>query len=258
MLYNIVQPVGWRLGIVRIEDVAIGCVVSLGVGLLFWPRGAAAALATSLSDAYQESAQYLASAVEFGMGQCDARAPRRPAPTDEAVSAASASRRLDDTFRGYLAERGSKPVSLAAVTSLVTGPAALRLAGDAVLDLWQRERADEGDRAGARREIVAGAEQIARWYQAFAASLSGTGDVPRPMEHDRAADGRLLDAVGHDLRRDDGNATSTAVRMIWTSDHLDAARRLQETLVGPAGVAAESRALTAVPQLWRRLQTART
>jgi hypothetical protein len=86
MLYNIIQPVGWRLGIVRVEDVAIGCAVSLGVGLLFWPRGAAAALGTSLSEAYEESAHYLASAVEFGMGQCDAGAPRRPAPTDEAVS----------------------------------------------------------------------------------------------------------------------------------------------------------------------------
>lgn len=259
MLYNIIQPVGWRLGIVRVEDVAIGCAVSLGVGLLFWPRGAAAALGTSLSDAYEESAQYLASAVEFGMGQCDAGAPRRPAPTDEAVSAASASRRLDDTFRGYLAERGSKTVPLAAVTSLVTGPAALRLAGDAVLDLWQRDRADEGDRAGARLEIVAGAEQIARWYAAFAVSLSSGGDVPQPMKHDLAADGRLLDAVGHDLRRDDGNATSTAVRMIWTSDHLDAARRLQETLVGPAGVAGQGRALTpAGSQCWQRFQAAWT
>ena len=28
MLYNIIQPVGWRLGIVRVEDVAIGCAVS--------------------------------------------------------------------------------------------------------------------------------------------------------------------------------------------------------------------------------------
>jgi uncharacterized membrane protein YccC len=258
ILYNIIQPVGWRLGIVRIEDIAIGCAVSLGVGLLFWPRGAAAALGTALSEAYEESAHYLASAVEFGMGQCDSGAPRRPAPTTEAVRAASASRRLDDTFRGYLAERGSKPVPLAEVTSLVTGPAALRLAGDAVLDLWQRDRADEGDRAVARREIVASTEQVARWYEEFAGSLSGGGGVPEPMAHDLAADGRLLDAVGHDLRRDDGKATSTAVRMIWTSDHLDAARRLQETLVGPAGVAAQGRALISTrPQLWQRLQSTR-
>lgn len=246
ILYNIIEPAGWRIGLVRIEDIAIGCAVSLCFGILFWPRGAAAALGTALSEAYEESTRYLGSAVEFGMGQCDSAAARRSAPRSEALRAASASRRLDDTFRSYLAERGSKPVPLAEVTTLVTGPAALRLAGDAVLDLWQRNQADEGDRAGARQEIIAGTEQVAHWYEAFAASLSRDGNVPAPMAHDFAADARLLDAVGHDLRRDDGKATSTAVRMIWTRDHLDAARRLQATLVGPASAAAQERAFTEV------------
>ena len=243
ILYNIVQPVGWRVGLVRIEDVALGCAISLGVGLLFWPRGAAVALGNALGEAYEESAHYLASAVEFGMGRCDRGSPTRPAPNDEAVRAAAASRRLDDTFRGYLAERGSKPLRLAEVTSLVSGPAALRLAGDAVLDLWQRDHADEGDREGARREIVASSELVAAWYDEFARSLGGSGEVPAPLEHDLASDARLLDAVGHDLRADDGHATSTAVRMVWTSDHLDAARRLQASLVGPANAASGERAL---------------
>ena len=42
----------------------------------------------------------------------------------------------------------AKPVPLAAVTGLVTGVVGLRLAGDAVLDLWQRGDAAGGDRAG--------------------------------------------------------------------------------------------------------------
>jgi hypothetical protein len=237
ILYNIIEPAGWRIGLVRIEDIALGCAISLGVGLLFWPRGAVAALGTALSEAYEESVHYLDSAVEFGMGRCDRNSPRREAPTGEAVRAASASRRLDDTFRSYLAERGSKPVPLAEVTALVTGPAALRLAGDAVLDLWQRDHAEEGDRAGARRELVASAERLTEWFDEFARSLIRRGPVPSPLAHDLAADARLLEAVGHDLRGDDGKATSTAVRMIWTSDHLDAARRLQAILVKPAEVA---------------------
>jgi hypothetical protein len=79
-----------------------------------------------------------------------------PAPTDEAIRAAAAARRLDDTFRSYLAERGAKPVPLAEVTSLVTGVVGLRLAGDAVLDLWQHDDEAGGDRnrgpAGAARD----------------------------------------------------------------------------------------------------------
>ncbi|HEY4704045.1 MAG TPA: FUSC family protein, partial [Streptosporangiaceae bacterium] len=51
ILYNIIAPAGWKVGLVRVEDVAIGCAVSLVVGLLFWPRGAASALGTALSGA---------------------------------------------------------------------------------------------------------------------------------------------------------------------------------------------------------------
>ncbi|MDE3134451.1 MAG: hypothetical protein KGL15_10315, partial [Acidobacteriota bacterium] len=55
---------------------------------------------------------------------------------------------------------------------------------------------------------------------------------------DEVADGRLLDAVAADLQDGDGHANATGVRVIWTGDHLDAARRLQDALVGPARVAA--------------------
>jgi hypothetical protein len=238
ILFNILAPEGWRIGLVRIEDVLIGSGVSLAVGLLLWPRGAAAALGTALAEAYVDSARYLAAAVQFGVGRCDRGAPSRPAPTAEAIEAAAAARRLDDTFRSYLAEHGAKPAPLAEVTSLVTGVVGLRLAGDAVLDLWQHDGGDPaGDRAAARRELLAGSERMTRWYGELAASLAGRGAVPEPYAPDPRADGRLVDAVSHDLLGADGEATATAVRMIWTGDHLDAARRLQDTLAGPARAA---------------------
>jgi uncharacterized membrane protein YccC len=241
ILFNILEPAGWQLGLVRIEDVALGCAVSLVVGLLFWPRGAAAALGTALAEAYQDSVRYLAGAVEFGMGRCDLRTPSRPAPTDEAIRAAAASRRLDDTFRGYLAERGAKPVPLAEVTSLLTGVAGLRLAADAVLDLWQRDDAPGGDRSAARQELLTSTALIVDWYDGFAASLTGRRAVPKPLRHDEVADDRLVEAISRDLRQDDGQASATAARMIWTGDHLDAARRLQGALVGPAQAAGGQR-----------------
>jgi hypothetical protein len=243
ILFNILAPEGWQIGLVRIEDVAIGGAVSLAVGVLFWPRGAGAALGTALAQAYAESAEYLASAARFGIGRCDAVALPAPAPIEEAARAAAAARRLDDTFRSYLAERGAKPVPLAEVTSLVTGVVGLRLAGDAVLDLWRQDGDGDGDRTAARQELFASTEQMTRWYRAFAVSLSGDGQVPEPLEPDGLADQRLVEAVSHDLRGDDGHATATAVRMIWTGDHLDAARRLQESLIEPARTAASVNAL---------------
>lgn len=244
VLFNIAQPQGWQVGLVRVEDIALGCAISLAVGLLFWPRGAAAALGQALAEGYSEGARYLSSAVNFGLGCCDPTAPEAPVPADEASRAAAAARRLDDAFRSYLAERGAKTVPLAEVTTLVTGVAGLRLSGDAVVDLW---RSDEGKAAGeravARRELHANAELVAGWYECFAGSLSGDGGVPGPQASDLGADDRLVDAVRHDLVGEDGHSSAVAVRMIWTGDHLDAARRLEQTLVGPAREAKAQRAL---------------
>ena len=39
ILFNLIQPTGWTVGLVRVEDVAVGFAVSLAVGFLFWPRG---------------------------------------------------------------------------------------------------------------------------------------------------------------------------------------------------------------------------
>lgn len=237
-LFNIIQPTGWKVGLLRVEDIALGCAVSLLVGLLFWPRGAGAALRTALAEAYRDSADYLASAVDYGMLCCDLSAASPAAPTADAARAAAAARRLDDTFRSYLAERGAKPVGLADMTSLVTGVGGLRLSADAVLDLWRGE--DEpaaGDRAAARRELLKTTEAVKAWYGDLADSLLDGAEPRPPLSHDRVADGRLVDAVRHDLGDEDGTASATAVRMIWTADHLDAVRRLQKVISGPARAA---------------------
>lgn len=102
ILFNIISPAGWRVGLVRIEDVGIGFGVSLLVGALFWPRGAVAALARALAEAYAECAAYLRAVAE--------RDPQRStdAVEEQAQQAGAAVRRLDDALRGFLAERGTK------------------------------------------------------------------------------------------------------------------------------------------------------
>jgi uncharacterized membrane protein YccC len=240
-LYNIIQPAGWRVGLLRVEDIALGCAVSLFVGLLFWPRGAGPALRRALADAYRESAAYLAGAVDFGTRRCDARAEALQAPAQEAERAGAAARRLDDAFRSFLAERGAKPLPLPEVTTLLAGAGGLQLAAAAVLDLWQQEDGDaQGDRTGARRELLRTSEVVSGWYDDLAASLLSRDDPRAPLDRDEGADGRLVDAVRADLRSDDGEATATAVRMIWTGDHLDGARRAQQLVIEPARRAAHA------------------
>jgi len=234
ILFNIIAPAGWKVGLIRVEDIAIGCLVSLVVGLLFWPRGATSALRHALAEAYTDTAHYLVTAVDFGTGRrrSDGHGRTTPAfPTAAATRSAASSRRLDDTYRSYLAERGPKRTPLSDVTSLVSGVIGVRLAADAVLDLWERDDGtDAGDRAAARSVLAQESVRVEHWYVQLADSFRGLADAPRPLASDRAADRQLLDAVRRDLQAQDGCASSTAARMIWTGDHLDAVRRLQTTL----------------------------
>ena len=235
ILFSIIQPTGWHVGLVRIEDVAIGVGVSLVVGVLFWPRGAAPALRQALAQAYADGAGYLASTVRSGMSRGDPSRPALPAVADDAARAAAASRRLDDAFRTYLAERGAKRFPLADVAGLVTGVAGLRLEADAVLDLWRGDDGQAGgDVAAARQEILGTADRVTGWYDGLASTISTGGELPQPLAHDTAADSRLIRAVRRDLLDNDGRASATAVRMIWTGDHLDVICRQQAAIISPA------------------------
>ncbi|GAA1976097.1 FUSC family protein [Catenulispora subtropica] len=231
ILFNIAQPAGLSVILFRIEDIALGCAVSLVVGLFFWPRGAAAAVSKALAEAYTDSARYLVGAVDFAVSCCTFGRSATEVPP-ESRQAAAAARRLDDAFRTYLAERGPKTVPLGELTTLVTGVVGLRLAADAVLELWRRSVDDRPsqDRAAAQRELLIMAERVQRWYQSLADGLDDRGPVPEPAPADRQSTGRLVEAVRHDLQDEDGNATATGVRIIWTGDHLEAVRRLQSSL----------------------------
>ncbi|MET7334492.1 FUSC family protein [Nonomuraea sp. NPDC005650] len=233
ILFNLARPEGWSVILFRIEDIALGCAVSLVVGLLFWPRGASAAVSRALAVAYADSARYLVGAVDYAVS----RGGSGPAEVSrEGRRAAAAARRLDDAFRTYLAERGSKPVPLGEMTILVTGVVGLRLAAGAVLELWRRSPGvlPIEDRAAARQELSLMAQQVLRWYRGLADALAGEGPVPVPSPSDRQAIGRLVEAVRRDLYGADGRATGTGVRIIWTGDHLEAVRRLQPGIAAAA------------------------
>jgi Fusaric acid resistance protein-like len=254
IVFNILQPAGWRAGLVRVEDVAIGAGVSLVVGVLFWPRGAAPALRQALAQAYADGAGYLASTVRSGMSRAGPGTPASPALAGDAARAAAAARRLDDAFRTYLAGRGAKRFPLADVTGLVTGVAGLRLEADAILDLWRGDDGQAGSgMAAAREEILGTADRVTGWYDGLAATMTAGGELPRPLAHDTAADGRLVQAARRDLPGDDGRATATAVRMIWTGDHLDVICRLQAAIISPARATARQPAgRRTIPPLPRR------
>ncbi|WP_285115416.1 FUSC family protein [Leifsonia sp. fls2-241-R2A-40a] len=232
LLFNVIAPTGWTVGLIRIEDIALGCAVSLVVGVLFWPRGASASLRSAVGDAYLASMEYLRAAVAYGMTRCDRTAPHRSEPRQQSLEAAAASRRLDDAFRTYLTERGTKQRPLAEVSALATGVAGVRLAADAIVELWRGQPAGDGDRSAARDALDARLGRLEGWYRSLSDALTARDPLPVPDHADPSAESALAAAVLGEAA-DPSGATATAVRIIWTADYLEVVRRLERAIVAP-------------------------
>jgi uncharacterized membrane protein YccC len=237
VVFNIIDPVGSRIGLVRIEDVLIGALVSVVVGLLFWPRGAAAQLARALGDAYAASAAWLSVAVDRVARPGDGTGPGGPGWTPERQAAVASSRRLDDAYRQYLGERGAKQVPLSVVTRLLTGNARIRLTAltlDGLPDL-----AVPGgppplpEVITARGTVTAECTVVESWFDRYASSL-GVGQasmVPPPPVDDRL-DPELVaawDAVCRAGRRD---GVIAVLRLLWVEERMADLRLLQADLAG--------------------------
>jgi uncharacterized membrane protein YccC len=222
VLFNIIQPVGWRVGVIRVEDVAIGFAISLGVGLLFWPRGAAALLREDLATAFARGADYvIATARELIEGGEDA--------TRAARAADAALHRLDDAFRQYLAERSATEINVEDAAALVGGAARIRRSAQSLASLGQMaDRDTRLERCGQNldRELHA----LQSWYVSLGYALVNARPVPPP--HIRDAEGRsALIACVREAARSRNKATiHAALVLLWTSQHLDNLWRLEARL----------------------------
>jgi uncharacterized membrane protein YccC len=128
VLFNLLVPVGWTVGLLRVEDVAIGCAVSAIVGVLFWPRGASALVGDDLADAFRRGAEYLTQAVDWALSET-------LVPPAAASAAVTTGLRLDDALRGFLAEQGTKRASKEDLWALVTASTRLRLTANSLAGL---------------------------------------------------------------------------------------------------------------------------
>jgi uncharacterized membrane protein YccC len=186
VLFNLLVPVGWTVGLLRIEDVAIGCGVSLVVGVLFWPRGVSRVVGDDLADAFRSGAAYLTQAVEWALSEL-------MVPPSAALASASAAVRLEDAVRGFLTEQGSKRVSKEDLWTLVNASSRLRLAAHTLAALRTATPAADGDFTGACLPLEGsdeyagapacvglrmGAAGLAGFYDAIADEIDRPGSGP--------------------------------------------------------------------------------
>jgi len=228
VLFNLLAPVGWRVGLVRAEDVAIGLAISLGVGLLFWPRGAAALVRQDLAVAYARAADYLAASARQLI---DGRTSEDAAPAARAADVAV--RRLDETFRQYLGERSATPVNPEDIAALVAGASRVRRAAQSLTTLARMADGDtrlDGCGHNLDRELRA----LQSWYGAFGFALVSGGALPPPHINDEEDARQLLSCV-RDATRGRGQApANAALALLVASQHLDNLSRLETPLSGRA------------------------
>jgi hypothetical protein len=180
VLFNLLAPAGWKVGLVRVQDVVIGCAVSLVVGVLFWPRGASVTVGDDLADAFRAGAAYLTQAVDWTLGL-------RHVVPDTAVAAASAGIRLDDALRVYLAEQGTKRVAKHDLWTLVLATTRVRLTAASLAGLCaycppvgpaaQDGLDGDAEQVGMLRCVAA---DLADFYQRIAVELSARRGEPMP------------------------------------------------------------------------------
>src|SRR5271165_2740879 len=174
VLFNLLVPVGWKVGLLRIQDVAIGCLVSLVVGVLFWPRGAASVVGDDLADAFRIGAAYLTESVGWALGT-------RPEPPDAGPAAVTAGIRLDEALRGFLAEQGAKHLSKSDLWTLVMATMRLRLTSYSLAGLqapmYARQHRQRGT-AYAKDVLTEATAELAAFYERVAVL------VGRPIPHE--------------------------------------------------------------------------
>jgi uncharacterized membrane protein YccC len=242
VLFNILVPAGWKVGLLRIEDVAIGCAVSFVVGVLCWPRGASGIVADDLADAFRTGAAYLSQAVDWALSEL-------LTPPATAAAATTAGLRLDDAMRGLLTEQGSKRVAKEDLWALVAASARLRLTADTLRGLRPAELDGQpgpacvplpgsAEYAGAPACVTlrSAAAGLAGFYGQVADEVGRSrsdGDGPGdPGEPDELALGAppVLDGT-----------EASHPHLLWVHEHLHHLHRSAQTVGEPAMRLAEVR-----------------
>jgi uncharacterized membrane protein YccC len=233
VIFNLLVPAGWKVGLLRIEDVALGCAVSVVIGILFWPRGASALVGDDLADAFRRGATYLTQAVDWALGV-------RQAPPDTAVAAVAASSRVDEALRAFLTEQGTKRLANDDLWSLVMASTRLRLTAYSVASLPAsagNDRAGDGDGAALasfRHETA----ELAAFYERVAGEVG-------PPGHQQPAPITVPDLTGPGFPQGVACAENTPAGyrpdMLWVGEYLYHLAGHAEAITAPAEKVAQAR-----------------
>jgi uncharacterized membrane protein YccC len=223
VLFNLIEPGGWRVGLVRVEDIAIGAAVSLLVGVLAWPRGTTAILRRAIGSAYLGAAHQLDATIAALLGEGE-----QAQASLAAREAFDTAQLLDAAVRDYIATRTSVRGRLHDLTVLTTGASRLRRVARLLQDTNVLIRltpvGDDMPRLARARDAF-DLERHARcdWYESLGTAISQAVPPPEP-EPGRERTGEDMDGPIRTVVLEQmtaGGKLHPGLAIAWAHRHLD-------------------------------------
>ncbi|MFC0506385.1 FUSC family protein [Micromonospora costi] len=240
IIFNLLAPVGWRLGLIRLVDVGIGVALSVALSLLLWPHGARRQLVRTAA-AYQRAATgQLRHALDRAL--TGRTVDRRPTPS------AGLRMRAELALGDYLSERPSAPLDPSSALALVVAANYLAMAANllesAVVEFGQRT-----DGCADVAEPVRSARQaLLDRLERLADRLAGrdADGSPAPPSSDRPGPEAAVQACLDRWRHDEAVA-GPAMVLVFTAEWIRSADEVADDLVGRV-----DRATAAAERPWWR------
>lgn len=234
ILFNVISPVGWRVGLARVEDVALGVGISVVVGLLLWPRGARGELVRAVGGLHRASVGFLSRCFIHlldGGSRQDAVANR--------TLAVRARDRAGEAFDLYLYERGAKPLDPERAAFLIDAGTRAILAGDLLIQV-----ADMGyqvqDSFGAVAPLRPQIQLLLAEYLHLADRLDGTSSALLPWAG--MSDATLRETALSALRdwQRDSERGRTAMAVVIAGEWIQHLSELTRELQSPTDEAVKA------------------
>lgn len=183
VLFNLLKPSGWSVGLVRLEDVLIGAAIGLVIGVAIWPRGASAELARVSGRLIVAGGAYATTIIGYlveGDGEAGTAPDVGALPLHEQVGLAAVD--AEDVFSQYLAEPHQSNAPVLAWSSVMATAHQLWF-GASVVVLTPVATGARSTMPELRQEILASSARLEATCRSVAAALVDEGrlSVERPV-----------------------------------------------------------------------------
>ncbi len=227
VLFNLFEPVGWSVGLVRVEDVVLGAAISLVVGVLLWPRGATSAIRGAAIASYRCAGDYLASVIGEAV---PAAGPLAESPREQAMAATVLVADAIDQHRDEPGPQLGREQEFA----LLDGPRLIRAAADG----WLAMRSIYPGPHGSATALHERAGLLGSEVERLALSVEQGREQPpleRPADLGRRVRAEAIEALGEWRRGSTGN-----LRIVWERDWIYIVEQALADLEGPVAEAGKA------------------